>query len=427
MANPLGILPHDAWRDLVEVAHVDQFRYDPRARVDDESTLRDMKSYLADLYTGVEVVHSFEDPGGNVFDCVPVEQQPALREHSGELPAAPDLRPVLAGGDPEPGVPAIEAAPEEPPLDRHGNSMQAPPGTIPMRRVTLTEMARFADVRDFSRKGPGPAGQAPTSPTAAAETTPASAPAADTSLNHRYAYTRQTVDNIGAHDALAVYAPAVDANQVFSLAQHWYAGGSGTGHQTVEVGWQVYPAKYGHALPVLFIYWTADNYRSTGAYNLDAPAFVQTNGSWTIGGALSPVSVRGGQQWEIDIAVYLFEGNWWLYLGGVAASNAVGYYPTSLYRGGAMATKASEILFGGETVCTSVGWPPMGSGALAAEGWQKAAYQRQIYFFPTGGGAQWASLTPEQPSPGVYTVDLGTAASPWGIYFFYGGPGGSDA
>jgi hypothetical protein len=223
-----------------------------------------------------------------------------------------------------------------------------------------------------------------------------------------------------------LYQPSVNSDQVFSLAQHWYAGGSGTGHQTLEVGWQVYPAKYGHAQPVLFIYWTADNYVSTGNYNLDAPAFVQTNNAWTIGGALSPASTVGGQQTEIEAGVYLFNGNWWLYMGGLAAENAIGYYPTSLYSGGQMATNATEILFGGETVTSAVSWPPMGSGNHASGGWQQAAYQRNIYYFPPGGGAQWAGLTPEQPSPACYTLTLASAPAPWGVYFFYGGPGGSN-
>jgi hypothetical protein len=180
-------------------------------------------------------------------------------------------------------------------------------------------------------------------------------------------------------------------------------------------------------LPVLFIFWTADNYVSTGAYNLDAAGFVQTNGAWPIGGALSPSSTRGGQQMEIEAAVYLYQGNWWIYMGGLAAANTIGYYPTSLYSGGQMASNATSILYGGETVCRSVSWPPMGSGLFSAWGWQQSAYQRNIFYFPPGGGSQWANLTPEQPSPACYTMSLEPqAAAPWGVYFFYGGPGGGN-
>lgn len=392
-----------------------------------------MTSYLYNLYEGVECDHSFEDPAGQVFDCVPIAQQPSLRGSSAEVPRAPDLRPVLEGRPAVPGPAQVETPAPAARRDRHGNIAQAPPGTIPMRRITLDELVRFPNLGDFLRKSPE--SFPPTAPASAtaltavpdmAHPTP-TGPSTDVNQNHRYAYTHQTVDNIGAHSSLALYAPSVNSNQVFSLAQHWYSGGSGADHQTAEVGWQVYPAKYGHALPVLFIYWTADNYVNTGAYNLDAPGFVQTNGAWTIGGALSPVSTIGGQQLEIEVAFYLFAGNWWLYVGGLAPSNAIGYYPTSLYSGGQMATNATEVLFGGETVCSSVSWPPMGSGLHAAAGWQQAAYQRNIYYFPSGGGsAQWCNLTPEQPSPACYTLALASAAPPWGIYFFYGGPGGSN-
>ena len=67
-----------------------------------------------------------------------------------------------------------------------------------------------------------------------------------------------------------------------------------------------------------------------------------------------------------------------------------------------------------------------GSSAHAAAGWQQAAYQRNTFYFPPGGGAQWAVLTPEQPSQACYTLTLAAAAAPWGVYFFYGGPGGVD-
>jgi hypothetical protein len=315
---------------------------------------------------------------------------------------------------------------DNPRIDRHGNAMKAPEGTIPIRRLTLDELTRFRNLQEFFQKQPIPRTTATSGPvTGIVEEGEPTTPSADVAQNHRYAYTIQTVDNIGAHNSISVYAPAINSDQIFSLAQHWYAAGSGAGHQTLEVGWQVYPQKYGHSLPVLFIYYTPDNY-ATGAYNLDAPAFVQTNSAWTIGGALSPVSTAGGQQMEIEITVYLHQGNWWIYLGGVQSSNAVGYYPTSIYNGGAMATKATEVLFGGETVTSQVSWPGMGSGSFANGGWQQSAYQRNIYYFPPTGGAQWANLTAQQPSAPCYTLNLASAAAPWGVYFFFGGPGGGN-
>jgi hypothetical protein len=447
LEEPQGILPFRAFRNMHRAVSMESLRLDPRVKVEEDETFSSMQDYIDELYEGVDAVYSFEDAAGRVFDCVPIAQQPSLRGETAEIPAPPDLRPVLRGE-----APTVGALPPEPPAvsqrrDRHGNRMQAPPGTIPMRRVTIDQLSRFRSVRDFLKKEPEVFPEAPTSEkaksasagkkgkyedgeeesgTAGPRPIPPSVPSADVNQNHRYAYTEQTVDNIGAHCALAVYSPAVNANQVFSLAQHWYSGGSGANNQTVEVGWQVYPAKYGHAQPVLFIFWTADNYATTGAYNLDAPGFVQTNNAITIGGALSPVSVVGGAQHEIDLAAYLFDGRWWLYLGGLAPANAFGYYPVSLFSGGQMATRATEVKFGGETVCSSVSWPGMGSGNFANTGWQQAAYQRQIYYFPPAGGSAWTTLTVRQPSVACYTLSLASAANPWGIYFFYGGPGGGN-
>jgi hypothetical protein len=48
----------------------------------------------------------------------------------------------------------------------------------------------------------------------------------------------------------------------------------------------------------------------------------------------------------------------------------------------------------------------MGSGAFAKSGYQKAAYQRNIYYFATEHVAQFAHLTAVQDSPSCYTIDV---------------------
>src|SRR5208337_1734516 len=77
---------------------------------------------------------------------------------------------------------------------------------------------------------------------------------------------------------------------------------SGANLQTLECGWQVYPAMYGDAKPHLFIYWTADDYNTTGCYNLTCNAFVQTGTAYAPGMALSPTSVSSGAQYVIELA-----------------------------------------------------------------------------------------------------------------------------
>lgn len=409
---PKGILPQAQFRTDLKEARLAAFRKDPRIKVRSEDQFEAMKSHLAKLYEATDVAHSFVDPAGQIFDCVPIAEQPSLRE-SGGAPAEP---PSLAAeiGLAEPEEPASPAA-LQPETDRFGNEMRCPPGFVPIRRITLDEMARFETLSDYFSK------------TGAKPLIPPSAPSADTGQNHRYAYAHQTIDNLGGHSFLNLRAPSVTGDEIFSLCQHWYSAGAGAAHQTVEVGWQVYPAKYGHSQPVLFIYWTADNYGPSGAYNLDKAGFVQTNPAWTIGGALSPVGSGGGKQYEIEIAFYLNGGNWWLYLGGLQPSHAVGYYPGSLFGGGAMASHATQALYGGETVCGAVGpWPEMGSGAFSGAVYPNAAWQRAIFVMPKAGGAQWASLTGVSPSPACYNQFVGSYAAPWNITLFYGGPGGGN-
>ena len=105
---------------------------------------------------------------------------------------------------------------------------------------------------------------------------------------------------------LNLWRPPMGANQIFSLSQHWYVGGSGGGLQTLECGWQVYPQFYGDNYAHLFTYWTADNYNTTGCYNLTCGAFVQTSSSFAPGMALQ-LSERGWRtaiQYGVDLLAY---------------------------------------------------------------------------------------------------------------------------
>ena len=242
---------------------------------------------------------------------------------------------------------------------------------------------------------------------------------------HRYAHASQLINNLGGHSYLNFWDPEIGANQVFSLSQHWYVAGSGNNLQTAEVGVQIYPQAYGTTKPVFFTYWTADAYNQTGCYNLTCPAFVQTNSSWALGGAISPWSTPNGAQYELEITYYLYQGNWWLYVNGTSAANAIGYYPGKIYNGGALLKGATEIDYGGEVVGT-ISWPPMGSGQFANAGYGKSAYHRGIYYFPTTGGQTNAALTVDQQWPQDYTAIVATYDSPWNETLFFGGPGGNN-
>jgi hypothetical protein len=419
MTEPRGIPSLSAFLDSLQSAKHSKYAAMAASQVAHEQAFSEMKTHILGLYEDVEAPHSFVDGSGAIFDCIPIEQQPSLRgsAEAGRVPTAPDLPPhtVTTGGQQDERNDLMAGSLLSPDrTDWHGNVMHCPEGTIPMRRVTLEDLTRFETLQDFLQKGPGRAGRPPR------EAEPATVP-----VTHRWAHAYQNVANGGGHSFLNLWRPAIGANQVFSLSQHWYVGGSGANLQTVECGWQVYPAFYGDAQPHLFTYWTADNYRSTGCYNLTCSAFVQTGSSFAPGMALGPVSVYGGAQYNIELAYWLTNGRWYLYFNGTQGSNAIGYYPVTLYQGGALATQAAEIDYGGETTGTT-SFPPMGSGAFANQGWQKAAYQRTIGYFPPSGGSMMnASLTPSQGWPACYTAQVVSYAAPWNETLWFGGPGGN--
>ena len=117
-----GILPLAAHLDLVADTSLAHMRLDPRTRVKHKSEFDAMKGHIASLYQDVEAVHSFEDAGGTVFDCIPVEQQPSLRGQNRAPADPPDLTPVLRGGEAQMRRLVQEDAPATARRDRHGNA-----------------------------------------------------------------------------------------------------------------------------------------------------------------------------------------------------------------------------------------------------------------------------------------------------------------
>ncbi|GAB4850371.1 hypothetical protein Ancab_029676 [Ancistrocladus abbreviatus] len=182
----------------------------------------------------------------------------------------------------------------------------------------------------------------------------------------------------GAHATITVWKPQLaQPNSDFSLSQIWItAGQNGSTLQTIEAGWQVYPRRTQSSDPKLFVYWTPDGY-STGCYDRKCPGWVLTSNQYSPGMSLQP-STYGGQQSELamDIEKDQSTGNWWLYL----SSTPIGYWPSSIYNGGLLATSGSDILSWGGEIVDSSGTngfhtlTQMGSGHLPNEGYSKASY-----------------------------------------------------
>lgn len=418
--GPAAFVSFDEFVKGVAAARFEDYARQKDLAVKRSEDFEGMRQHILSLYEDVTVAHSFM-VDAQYFDCVPVDQQPSVRQLG--------LKHALLTPPPPTGEPEEKSqTPREPhgltsPLtlglvDSFGNAVSCEEGTIPMRRVTLEEMSRFETLDKFFQKSPWDGvGRAPQSEEPPAAPVPA----------HKYAHAVQTVNNYGGNSWLNIWSPTINGNatQIFSLAQHWYVGGRGKSLQTVEGGWQEYPLKYHTTNSVLFIYWTADDYNHTGCYNLDCAAFVQTSSNWYLGGPWSVSSSRGGQQYEFQLQWKLSGGNWWLYLQGSGAVEAIGYYPGKIYKRGQLTRFAQVIDYGGETVGTT-SWPPMGGGGFASLGYQQAAYQRNVFYIDAGQSSRWSNLRASSPSPSCYTAIFARASSgnPWGSYLYFGGPGG---
>lgn len=405
--NGSRLTPLSEFLEAAASARYEDYADRPGFRVESPQEFEAMKQHIMQLYEGVRAEHSFVDDNGQVFDCLPAADQPALRG-TGETPAAPPVRPerpFQENGSRETRL--VKPQLRQDRVDELGNTMACPPGTVAMRRVTLAELTANRNLGESFGKYPGGGGEHPSC-------------GSERAAPHQWAHAYHYTHNLGGRTVLNLWNPQV-GDQGFSLSQHWFVGGN----QTLESGWQVYPMKYKKSLPVLFIYYTPDGYKS-GCYNLDKKAFVLLPGaSWTPGMALEPTSVYGRVQCEIEIEWLKCSDKWWMWVNGAA----VGYYPTSVYNGGQLTQHATKVDFGGEVVRNSnETWPDMGSGRFPQEGYTKAAYQRQICYVNQENVWENAPVKGNAGSP-CYKItikDPPAGAPDWGEYFFFGGPGGSN-
>ncbi|CAH2059726.1 unnamed protein product [Thlaspi arvense] len=230
----------------------------------------------------------------------------------------------------------------------------------------------------------------------------------------------------GMTATLSVWKPKVEDREIeLSISQVWVSSGSykKKNLQTIEIGWQVYPQLYNNDKTRLFTFWTNDTYQ-TGCYNLRCPGFVQTNRNIILGGAITPISVFGGRQSELDILVWKDRkhGNWWLSLGN-GDNSLVGYWPAELFTS---VDPADEVSWGGEIVDTHRFGrhtkTQMGSGHYPMEGFGKASYIRNLASIDINNNLQPIpkSNTDTQISKYYKVKNLETDNEP---YFYFGGTG----
>ena len=388
----------------------------PTTKAVDTPSIEEMRQHVLALYDGVDVTHSYV-VGSETIDCIPIMQQPAVRMLGLTSIADAPSAPAGAPGEVSPSATLPSQLPEGKTEDAFGNSLGCQSGTIPMARVTLEQIAHFPTLHDFFTKGPEKAGQAK-DPNVVPPATAA----------HKYVFYYQSVNNHGDEADINLWRPYVytDLSDTFSLAQSWTKGGSGASTQTAEVGWQNYPGLYGTEDSVPFIYYTADDYDKTGCYNLTCGKFVQVSKIITFGAPFSATSYsvhNDTTQYYLPFQYKFANGNWYLFYNGTE----VGYYPGAVYNKGQLTKYSTLLEFGSESVGTTI-WPAEGSGLFgAAYGYDQAAWQRLLFYINTSNVSVWDSLTYDAPSPACYTGSaphFSTTAG-WGVYFYFGGPGGA--
>ena len=116
-----------------------------------------MKAHILRYYEGVRPVCSCLDAAGQVVDCVPFEQQPAVRAAA----AAGHPQPVPPRSPrPTSTAPAVALGPDAaPPLatrapDTNECHALCPDGTVPLLRLTLERLVRLGTLDNFFRKVP---------------------------------------------------------------------------------------------------------------------------------------------------------------------------------------------------------------------------------------------------------------------------------
>jgi hypothetical protein len=413
MAQGGKVIPFKDFLASLKSARAASFVGRTDAKLQDAGAFAQMRAHLLGMYDGVSAARSFA-LDGQIFDCIPRMQQPSVRQLGLSGIATP---PPTASGDTvsEDSLPAAEKS-----VDAFGNARQCAAGTIPMRRITLQELSHYRTLAEFFRKYPPGAMQDDSNGLGTSTS------------SHRWAHAYDFPLNWGGEAVHSVFRPAVRRNlsEVFSLSQQWYSGKLSTTSpvQTAEVGWQVYPAKWGNLNPTVFIYWTRDDYKNSGCYNLDCAGFVQVSSGHPLGAVLRPPGVVGGEQREEYFAYRLYQGGWWVAVGPTKAKSVwVGYYPTKIYGRGQMYYYATEIDIGGETVGTTR-WPGMGSGQWATRGFQYAAYDRNIQYRDSNNrlyAPQLTAVTNGANAYRCYAITTPNYTSSWLTYFYFGGPGGT--
>jgi hypothetical protein len=380
-----------------------------------------IRAYFAAKASEVPKVATTVTRKGQTLDWIlPESQLPAGTKLAAPpgLPPAVALPPNTALGQSE-----LESDP----------GVRGPAGTVPIVRYDVEGYLKSIDIPPATPEEVIPNKSGPPAPTA-----------------QGYYYTKWARNGTwyGAFGTFNHWDPTDLTTTDHSLVQIAVAYLSGTIGQTVEMGTtKDRGLNGGTSSPAVFTYFTTSNYMTTGnwvgGYNKSVLGFIQYDTTWAPGMLISGSSVYNGAQVEMSYWAQLDAagGNWWLSVNG----HWIGYYPGckaqncsmgSLFANPGLKNSGNLYVFQGEVDDVS-GAPgstftDMGSGIDSSQGYQKAAYVRQMgrftnygtYEIMTSDGGLNATDANCYSGNGAYFFG---GSGVWDNYFYYGGPGRNNA
>ncbi|WP_213806915.1 neprosin family prolyl endopeptidase [Granulicella sp. dw_53] len=399
------------------------------SKVKSEAAFEEMRKAILERYSGIETVNHTFMVGNQLYDCIPVNQQPTLRKYHITKVASvpPSLGPAAKQNQELVGADAgTLLAPSAPEFDQYGNPTHCNVNMIPLLRPSLEMMTAFPTLKDFYTKHPS-ARQIALSkqqPTNAVLTNASFQPPVSASGNDgltKGAYMYQTVDNLGGSTLIAVENPEVNTadGQIMSTSQVWFEAGMGDTLQTVEAGWAVDPRRLGDAKSHFFIYATSDN-NQTGCFNNLCNNFIQVNAFALLGQELNP-SANPDIAAVLPLTYMQVNGDWWLLSG----PEPLGYFPKESFNGGPLTRHAQQITLGTEGT-GSTSWPQEGNACLPTDSDCSASFQANLQYIDPSGNMVPDKLSPIATASACYDTDGPSTDEQIKGYFYVGGPGGPN-
>jgi len=384
----------------------------------------ELTQWLATRQSALKIAKTTTTPSGQTLDWIPIESQ----DPTGKIASPPAVTslPVRLEDKERTALP-VTLELDDPKVER------GPAGTVPLLRPNLSVLTKTIALKDFLVKRGG---------LFVNKDRPNKKPTDPNPFGYFHGTDGQSTKAYGCDFFLNVWDPSINnpagPGDDHSILQTWLQNYDKPELQSIEGGWTVDQNLNGDTQPHIFTYYTTNGYTqdgdNLGGYNRLQKGWVQYSNSVFPGIRINGISTYGGTQYEVSMKFQLYREptngqlNWWVAVQGIW----MGYYPASLFNGGA-GNDIDWIGFGGE-VFSSLANPAgtkdqMGSGWQAPGGWTHAAYLRNLRdqsdlngtMVNNSGSASSDTGTGSGTNP--YDIqDFMNSGGSWGSYLFVGGP-----